>query len=69
VNAAQNISSLRWYKSSLSNNQGGACVEVADLPDGSRAVRDSKHPEGAMLRFTPREWRSFVTNVKSHDLG
>lgn len=35
------IDTTTWRKSTYSGNQGG-CVEVADLPDGSRAVRDSK---------------------------
>jgi hypothetical protein len=36
-----------WRKSSFSNGQGGACVEVA----GSLgAVRDSKNPGGPVLR-------------------
>ncbi|GAA0898775.1 hypothetical protein GCM10009559_61900 [Pseudonocardia zijingensis] len=39
-----------WRKSSRSNGDGGECVEVADLPDGSRAVRDSKD----------RLWRAHV---------
>jgi uncharacterized protein DUF397 len=54
----------RWRKSSRSNGNGGACVEVADLPDGSRAVRDSKDRGGPSLLFTPDEWRAFVEGVK-----
>jgi hypothetical protein len=53
-----------WRKSSRSNGNGGECVEVADLPDGSRAVRDSKHREGPTLLFTPAEWQAFVDGVK-----
>jgi hypothetical protein len=53
-----------WRKSSRSNGNGGACVEVADLPDGSRAVRDSKDQGGPTLLFTPAEWRAFVEGVK-----
>jgi hypothetical protein len=38
---------------------------VADLPDGGRAVRDSKdHGHGSILRFTAREWQAFVLGVK-----
>lgn len=55
---------LRWRKSSYSGNQGGNCVEVADLPDGGMAVRDSKDPEGSTLVFTPAEWAAFTAGVK-----
>jgi len=50
-------SKLVWRKSSESLN--GDCVEVAPLPDGV-AVRDSKNPDGAILRFTRSEWRAFL---------
>ncbi len=54
-----------WRKSSYSNENGGACVEVAELPDGSRAVRDSKdRGRGPILLFTGGEWRAFVLGVK-----
>jgi hypothetical protein len=53
-----------WRKSSRSNGNGGDCVEVADLPDGSRAVRDSKDRSGPTLLFTPAEWQAFVEGVK-----
>lgn len=55
---------LTWRKASRSSAQGQNCVEVADLPDGGRAVRDSKHPGGPVLRFTPGEWTAFVAGVK-----
>jgi len=56
--------SLTWRKSTRSGGQGGACVEVADLPGGGAAVRDSKNPDGPMLTFTPAEWRAFIGGVK-----
>lgn len=40
------------------------CVEVADLPDGGRAVRDSKDPTGPALIFTPAEWAAFTAGVR-----
>ena len=52
----------KWRKSSYSG-QGNTCVEVAHLPDGGRAVRDSKDP-GPILRFTSTEWRAFLKAVK-----
>ncbi|MGV9766050.1 MULTISPECIES: DUF397 domain-containing protein [Micromonospora] len=54
------LSSARWRKSSRSNAQGGACVEVADGLPGVIAVRDSKDPAGPVLAFAPDAWRAFV---------
>jgi hypothetical protein len=53
---------LRWVKSSLSFANGD-CVQVARLPDGRVAVRDSKDPGGPVLRFTPAEWAAFLGGV------
>ncbi|WP_433366270.1 DUF397 domain-containing protein [Streptosporangium sp. CA-115845] len=35
-------------------------MEVAALPDGGRTVRDSKDPNGPMLRFASSDWQSFI---------
>ena len=53
------VSGPRWVKSSFSFSNGN-CVEVAGLPGRTVGLRDSKDPEGPVLRFTPREWRAFV---------
>ncbi|MFJ8577937.1 DUF397 domain-containing protein [Micromonospora sp. NPDC093277] len=49
-----------WRKSSRSDD--GNCVEVA-LADEAVLTRDSKDPEGLVLRFTPQRWRSFVNDI------
>jgi Domain of unknown function (DUF397) len=55
---------VTWRTSSYTNG-AGQCVEVADLPDGGRLVRDTKdHGRGPILRFTDAEWRAFVLGVK-----
>jgi uncharacterized protein DUF397 len=59
------IDRVTWHKSSYSNGNGGACVEVADLDGGARAVRDSKDPSGGHLMFTTAQWAVFTTSVKS----
>jgi hypothetical protein len=59
------IRDTEWYKSSYSSGQGGACVEVADLDDGGRAVRDSKHPDGGYLTFSASEWSAFTAGVRT----
>ncbi len=53
-----------WRKSSRSGS-GNECVEVAQLADGARAIRDSKHPTGPALRFTSAEWATFTAGVRS----
>jgi hypothetical protein len=57
-----------WRKSRRSTE--GDCVEVAAVA-GGMAVRDSKDPGGAVLRFTVAEWRAFVAGVRDgeFDLG
>ncbi len=60
---------LIWIKSSYSGSQGSECVEVASLADGGRAVRDSKDPDGPVLRFAADEWRAFVRGVKAGEPG
>ena len=55
---------LQWRTSSFSNgNDGSECVEVASLADGGMALRDSKNPNGDVLRFTAGEWSAFVKGV------
>lgn len=56
-------SGVRWRKSSRSNSNGGACVEVADNLPGLVLVRDSKDRAGDTLSFGPTAWRAFVASV------
>ena len=63
-----NQSELAWRKGSRSSGSGSDCVEVADLPDGGFAVRDSKDPEGPILFFTPGERAAFVAGVREENL-
>jgi hypothetical protein len=57
------MDSLLWIKSSYSGGSGDNCVEVAALPEGGFAVRDSKNAKGPALRFTSEEWHSFIRNL------
>jgi hypothetical protein len=51
-----------WIKSSRSFANGN-CVQVAELPDGRIGVRDSKNPDGPVLRFSPGEWDAFLARA------
>lgn len=64
LNIEPETAAVVFHKSSYSGSQGGSCVEVAELGDGGRLVRDSKDPDGPVLRFTAAEWRAFVAGVK-----
>ncbi len=55
----QNGRSLSWRKASTSTSNGN-CVELAPLPGGGVAVRDSKDADGPHLRFTAAEWSAFA---------
>jgi hypothetical protein len=49
-----------FRKSSYSTQQG-ECVEVADIADVGRAVRDSKqHEGGPHLTVSHETWRAFL---------
>ena len=56
-------STVQWKKSSRSSGNG-QCGEVAELPDGDRLVRDSKDPDGPVLRFTVGEWTAFTGGMR-----
>jgi hypothetical protein len=53
--------SMAWRKSSFSS--AGDCVEWLRDQSGVR-VRDSKDPNGPVLKFTLSEWRAFVLGMK-----
>ncbi|QSB15166.1 DUF397 domain-containing protein [Natronosporangium hydrolyticum] len=58
---------LAWQKSRRSNPSGN-CVELAALPDGGGvAVRNSRHPDGPVLVYTPAEIDAFLGGVRDGD--
>ncbi|MFI5804586.1 DUF397 domain-containing protein [Streptomyces sp. NPDC051561] len=62
---------LRWFKSSYSDN-GGQCIEVAtNLADvrGVVPVRDSKSPSGPVLNPSAGAFSAFVAGIKTGTLG
>jgi hypothetical protein len=56
---------VRWRKSSHSGDQG-ECVEVAALPSGAIAVRDSKNPDGPHLTLSRRAFRTLLDQTASN---
>jgi hypothetical protein len=54
-----------WRKSSRSSDPDLAvCVEVASI-GSTRAIRDSKDPEGPRLSLSMDSWRAFIGAVKA----
>ncbi|PSK96075.1 uncharacterized protein DUF397 [Haloactinopolyspora alba] len=64
-NGMQSASSTAgpWRKSSHSDTQDH-CVEVAELPGGEVAVRNSRDPQGPALVYTRAEMEAFAAGVK-----
>lgn len=55
-----------WRKSRRSNPSGN-CVELAELDGGGVAVRNSRHPSGPALIYTPAEITAFIQGAKDGD--
>jgi len=60
------LSQVRWQKSRYSNSQG-SCVEMALLPGGDIAVRNSRDPDGPALVYTQAEIQALLQGVKDGD--
>ncbi|MGW8849341.1 DUF397 domain-containing protein [Streptomyces xiamenensis] len=54
-----------WRRSSHSNQDGGQCLEVADGHPGVLPVRDSKWPDGPIVRFASAPWSAFVVALRA----
>lgn len=68
TNAAA-MTGVTWVKSHRSGPTGGNCVEVAVLPDGQVAMRNSRYPDGPALVFTGAEWDAFVAGARDGEFG
>lgn len=53
-----------WRTASFSTG-GNQCVEVAVLPTGNVAVRDSKNPGTGLQIFSAATWAAFTNAVKT----
>jgi hypothetical protein len=61
---SSDLTAASWRKSSHSNQDGGACLEVSDDFAAAVPVRDSKVPDGPVLVFRARGWSCFVAAVR-----
>jgi Domain of unknown function (DUF397) len=60
---AAELGNVRWVKSQYSNGTG-ECVELATLPNGEIAMRNSRFPAGPVLIYTPGEIKAFLAGAK-----
>jgi len=63
---AEDLGDVAWRKSRRSNSQGN-CVELAKLPDGQVALRNSRHPAGPALVYTGAEIEALLLGAKDGD--
>jgi hypothetical protein len=64
--ANTDLTGVEWRKSSYSGG-GNDCVEVALIGDGI-AVRDSKNPQGGVLRLSGQEWDALLAAARAGEL-
>jgi Domain of unknown function (DUF397) len=60
---ATELEDVRWLKSGHSN-PNGECVEMAALPNGEIAMRNSRFPTGPVLLYTRGEITAFLAGAK-----
>ncbi|WP_141586840.1 DUF397 domain-containing protein [Actinomadura sp. WMMA1423] len=57
-------SHVSWRKSSYSDQEGGNCVEVAEVA-ASVAVRDSKDPDGPKLTIRRAAFETLARDIRA----
>ncbi len=61
--SAGEVGDVRWLKS-WHSNPNGECVELAALPSGEIAMRNSRFPTGPVLLYTLAEITAFMAGAK-----
>jgi Domain of unknown function (DUF397) len=62
------LTDVQWHKSTFSSDPGSdsnSCVEVAFLPTGGVAVRDTKDRSLPPHRYTTDAWAAFLAGVRA----
>lgn len=63
---APDLSQFGPFRSGGGCGSDTVCVEVADGPDGWKAIRDSKLGDASpVLTFSAEEWRVFTSAVRA----
>jgi len=57
---------VTWQKGRISHHTGN-CVELAGLPTGQIAVRNSRYPRGPALIYTRAEIAALIQGAKDGD--
>ncbi|CAM5672411.1 DUF397 domain-containing protein [Streptomyces atroolivaceus] len=61
--SADSLEGVKWRKSRHSGPQGN-CVELAALPGGDVALRNSRDPQGPALIYSRAEINAFLDGAK-----
>ena len=61
---ADRLTMARWRKSQASN-PSGSCVEIAELPGRTVAVRNSRDKSGPALVYPRAELAAFLLGIKN----
>jgi hypothetical protein len=59
---ALDLSGVEW--TAAPDSDPANRVEIAYLPEGAVAMRNSADPDGPVLRYTAAEWRAFVLGAR-----
>jgi len=60
------LNGVTWRKSRHSNPSGN-CVEIAELPDGAIAIRNSRFPDGPALIWARTDFTEFLAGARDGD--
>jgi Domain of unknown function (DUF397) len=66
--SASDLQGLDWRKSRRSSATGN-CIQIAKLPSGGVAIRNSRYPSGPVLLFGDAEVRTFLESIKDGELN